>query len=78
MIKRHNFFNIYSKGMIQSVVERFWVGRLQYKQKAQKILKFQQSQGRQKNKVFPPKDLHGPKCYTKNLNYSIFYNKRNF
>ena len=39
--------------MIQSVVERFWVGQLQYKQKAQKILEFQRSQGRQKKiKVF--------------------------
>ena len=46
IIKLHNFFNIC---IIQSVVERFWVGQLQYKQKAQKILKFQWSQGRQKN-----------------------------
>ena len=48
IIKLHNFFNIYNRGIIQSVVEKFWAGQLQYKQKAQKILKFQRSQGRQK------------------------------
>ena len=53
IIKLNNFFNICSRGIIQSVVERFWVGQIQYKQKAQKILKFQQPQGRQKIKVFP-------------------------
>ena len=34
-------------------MERFLAGQFQYKQKAQKILKFQRSQGRQKMKVFP-------------------------
>ena len=34
-------------------MERFRVGKLHYEQKAQKILKFQLSQGRQKIKVFP-------------------------
>ena len=34
-------------------MERFWLGQFQYKQKTQKILKFQRSQGRQKMKVFP-------------------------
>ena len=34
-------------------MERFLVGQLQYKEKAQKILKFKRSQGRQKFKVFP-------------------------
>ena len=53
IIKLHNFFNICSRGIIQSAVERFRVGQLQYKQEAQKILKFQRSQGRQKIKVFP-------------------------
>ena len=33
-------------------MERFWLGQFQYKQKAQKILKFQRSQGRQKNEGF--------------------------
>ena len=31
IIKLHNFFNICSRGITQSVVERFWVGQLQYK-----------------------------------------------
>ena len=34
-------------------MERFRVDQIQYKQKAQKILKFQESQGRQKIEVFP-------------------------
>ena len=34
-------------------MERFLVGQLQYKQNAQKTLKVQRSQGRQKIKVFP-------------------------
>ena len=34
-------------------MEIFWVGQFKYKQKAQKILKIQRSQGRQKIKVFP-------------------------
>ena len=53
LYKLHNFFDICSRGIIKSAAERFWVGQLQYKQKAQKILKFQRSQGRQKIKVFP-------------------------
>ena len=53
IIKLYNFFNICIRGIIQSVMEKFWAGQLQYKQKAQKILKFQRSQGRQKIKVFP-------------------------
>ena len=36
-------------------MERFWVGQFQYKQKAQKIIKFQWSQGRQKNEGFSPR-----------------------
>ena len=40
-------------GIIQSVVEKFQEGQLQYQQKAQKILKFRRSEGRQKIKVFP-------------------------
>ena len=58
-------------------MERFRVGQLKYKQKAQKIQKFQRSQGRQKIKVFPkgttwPKILH-----LKPQLFSIC-NKRNF
>ena len=49
IIKLHNFVNICSKCMTEIVVERFWEGQLHYKQKAQKILKFQWSQLRQKN-----------------------------
>ena len=63
IIKLLNFFNICSRGIIRSVVERFWAGQLQYNQKAQKILKFQRCQGRRKIKGFSPRDLHGPKCY---------------
>ena len=53
IIKLHNFFNICSRGTIENVASRFWVGQLQYKHKAQEILKFQWSQRRQKIKVLP-------------------------
>ena len=53
IIKLHNFLNICSGGITQSAIERFWEWQLQYKQVAQKIVKFQQSQGRRKGEVFP-------------------------
>ena len=53
IIKLHNFFDICGRCIIESIVERFFTRQFQYKQKAQKILKFQRSQGRQKIKAFP-------------------------
>ena len=41
-------------------MERFRAGQFQDKQKAQKILKFQRSQGRQKIKVFPQETYIAP------------------
>ena len=78
IIKLLNFFNICSRGIIRSVVERFWAGQLQYNQKAQKIVKFQRCQGRRKIKGFSRRDPTWSKMLYLKTQLFLFYNKRNF